>query len=73
MGELNEKRWAVLSERGCEARGLTYADAAELMRRLVREKVSGVSVITNDAALRVSRVENSPVRHSRRNGLRPRK
>ena len=54
MSELTEPRWAVLSERGCEATGLTYAQASEMMRALVREKVSGVSVITDDAARRSS-------------------
>ena len=71
MGELNEQRWGVLSERGCEATGLTYADAAELMRRLLREKVSGISIITNDAARRASLPENSPARHTQPNGARP--
>jgi hypothetical protein len=52
MSELTEERWAVLSERGCEAMGLTYAQAAELMRSLVRERVSGLSVITDAAARR---------------------
>jgi hypothetical protein len=60
MGELNEKRWGVLSERGCEATGLTYAEAVELERRLSRQKVSGVSIITSEAALRASLTENSP-------------
>jgi hypothetical protein len=71
MGELNEQRWGVLSERGCEATGLTYAEAAELMRRLLREKVSGISIITNDAAHRASLTENSPARHAQSNGARP--
>jgi hypothetical protein len=70
MGELNEKLWAVLSERGCEASGLTYAQAAELMRRLMRERISGLSVITNAAARRVSRTENSR-RQRQPNGARP--
>jgi hypothetical protein len=52
MSELTEERWAVLSERGCEAMGLTYAQAAELMRSLMRERVSGLSVITDAAARR---------------------
>ncbi|HWS98790.1 MAG TPA: hypothetical protein VN256_00865 [Pyrinomonadaceae bacterium] len=52
MSELTEERWAVLSERGCEAMGLTYAQAAELMRSLARERVSGLSVITDAAARR---------------------
>jgi hypothetical protein len=72
MGELNERRWGVLSERGCEATKLTYADAAELMRRLLREKVSGISIITNDAARRASLTENSPARRAHLNGARPR-
>jgi hypothetical protein len=52
MSELTEERWAVLSERGCEALGLTYAQARELMRSLARERVSGLSVITDSAARR---------------------
>ncbi len=52
MSELTEERWAVLSERGCEAMGLTYAQARELMRALLRERVSGLSVITDAAARR---------------------
>jgi hypothetical protein len=54
MNELNEKRWAVLSERGNEALSLTYAQALEMMRALQREKVSGLSVITDDAARRAA-------------------
>ena len=57
MSELTEKRWAVLSERGCESLGLTYAEALELMRALQREKVSGLSVITSDAARRANGVQ----------------
>lgn len=71
MGELNEQRWSVLSERGCEAIGLTYADAEELMYRLAREKVSGLCVITNDAARRAALTENSPSRKLQPNGTAP--
>lgn len=52
MSELTEERWAVLSERGCEAMGLTYAQALELMRSLARDRVSGLAIITDDAARR---------------------
>jgi hypothetical protein len=31
MSELTEERWAVLSERGCEAMGLTYAEARDML------------------------------------------
>ena len=50
MGELSEKRWAVISERGCEASGMVYAEAAALMRHLAREKVYGLCVVTETAA-----------------------
>ncbi len=54
MSELNEKRWAVVSERGCEAQGLKHRDAAQLVRRLKDERLSGLCVIT-DAAARLQR------------------
>jgi hypothetical protein len=63
MSELTEERWAVLSARGAEATGLTYAQAAELVRSLVRDKISGVSIITDDAAQRATAHNHNP--HSR--------
>ena len=68
MSELTEQRWAVLSERGCEATGLTYAQAAELMRALMRERVSGLSVITDAAASRATSTVNQQARHPNTNG-----
>lgn len=54
MSELNEQRWAVVSERGCEAARVTYAEAADLMRRLKGERVHGTCVITSEAAARLA-------------------
>jgi len=71
MSELNEQRWAVLSERGCEAHGLNYNDAHLLMRALVREKISGLCVITDDAAHRVARTEKHRFTQSQANGSKP--
>jgi hypothetical protein len=70
MSELTEPRWAVLSERGCEASALTYAQAAELMRALHREKVSGLSVITDEAARRAAPNSTSQTRQPNSNGAR---
>jgi len=70
MSELTEQQWAVLSERGTEAAELTYAQAAELMRALVREKVSGVSVITDDAARRVTHNLKPRSRQPNQNGTK---
>ena len=54
MGELGEKIWAVMSERGCEASGLVYGEAARLARRLRDEKISGLCVVTTAAAERLT-------------------
>jgi hypothetical protein len=68
MSELTERRWAVLSERGCEATQLTYAQAAEMMRALQRERVSGLSVITDDAAQRSTSSVNPRTHQPNSNG-----
>lgn len=60
MSELNEQRWSVLSERGGEASGLTYAAAAERVRRLASEKVYGLCIITDEAAARLAAYAPSP-------------
>ncbi len=49
MGELNEPLWGVISERGCEAVGLSYNEAAKLLRRLDGEKVHGLCIVTAEA------------------------
>ena len=56
VGELNEGRWSVVSERGREAAGLAYADAAALVRRLLGEKIFGTCVVTDEAAARLGGV-----------------
>jgi hypothetical protein len=56
MSELNERLWAVLSERGREAAGLTYEEAAVLVRELRGGgganggKMSGLCIVTDRAA-----------------------
>jgi hypothetical protein len=53
MSELTEKRWAVLSERGREASGLTYEEARQLERRLSAKGVHGLCIISARAASRI--------------------
>jgi len=53
MGELGEKLWAVISERGCEATRVTRPEAVELVRALRAERLSGLCVITESAASRL--------------------
>lgn len=52
MGELDYPQWAVISERGCEASGLSHTEALALMRRLTQEKVHGLAIVTAAAARR---------------------
>jgi hypothetical protein len=53
MSELSEPVWAVISERGCEAKQVTYDEAHRLVERLGREGVYGRCIITALAAARM--------------------
>ena len=52
MSELREKRWSVVSERGCEASGVNYEEAAGLVNRLRADQVHGLCIISDEAARR---------------------
>jgi hypothetical protein len=52
--ELDEPIWSVVSFDRCEASGLTYAAAAQKMAELDARKVSGLCVVTDEAASRIS-------------------
>jgi hypothetical protein len=64
MSELNERRWAVLSERGCEDAGLSYEEAAAAVARLKAERVSGLCVITDAAAAHLPRAKKQASKSS---------
>jgi hypothetical protein len=70
MSELKERRWAVLSERGCEEAGLSYEEAAATVARLRGERLSGLCIITDAAAAHVPRAQkpagNSKPKRSRK-------
>jgi hypothetical protein len=59
MSELKERRWAVLSERGCEDAGLSYEEAAATVARLRSERISGLCVVTDAAAAHVPRAQKT--------------
>jgi hypothetical protein len=59
MSELNERRWAVLSERGCEDAGLNYEEAFGLVARLRGERLSGLCVVTDAAAAHLPRAQKA--------------
>ena len=51
--ELEESRWSVLSDRGCEASGLTHEEARRLAHRLGGEGRHGLVIVTDEAAGRM--------------------
>ncbi len=52
MNELDQKQWAVISERGRETSGVTYKEAAQLVQELSEQKLHGLCIITDEAARR---------------------
>jgi hypothetical protein len=52
--ELEQPIWSVVSFERAEASGLTYAEAAKKLSELEQQKVSGLCIITDEAAARVT-------------------
>ena len=59
MSELREPRWSVVSERGCEMSGVNYEEAAGLVGRLRAERIHGLCIISDEAALRYNSNNNN--------------
>ena len=59
VSELGSERWAVISERGCEATSLTHEDARRLVHRLAGEGRHGLCIVTDEAASRITAVKSS--------------
>ena len=55
LSELAALSWSVVSFEKCEAGDLTYEQAEEKMRELAALKVSGLCIITDEAAGRLGR------------------
>jgi hypothetical protein len=51
--ELGMEKWSVVSDRGCEATGLTHEDARRLVHRLSGEGRHGLCIMSDDAASRM--------------------
>lgn len=52
--ELSETRWSVVSFEDCAASNLTYAQAAQKLAELAARKVSGLCIVTDEAAARIA-------------------
>jgi hypothetical protein len=54
LSELLEPRWSVITFEGCAVRGLNYDDALNWMKKLKSQGLSGLCIVTDDAADRIS-------------------
>ncbi len=52
--ELEGKIWSVITFDTCAASGLTYAKAAEKLEELKAENISGLCIVTDEAAARIT-------------------
>ncbi len=53
--ELSEPRWSVVSFESCAANNLTYDQATRKLTELAARKVSGLCIITDEAAARIDK------------------
>lgn len=51
--ELAEQRWSVVTYESVAVSDLTYEEALEWVRKLDEQKISGLCIVTDDAAARI--------------------
>ncbi len=54
-GELAAPRWSVVTFETVAVSNLSYSEAVKWMRKLGKQKVSGLCIITDEAAARISK------------------
>lgn len=59
QNELDEPRWSVVSFDKCVAENLTYEQAAQKIAELTAQKVSGLCIITDEAASRIKTISTT--------------
>lgn len=52
--ELTAPRWSVVSFETCVAKNLTYVEAEQKMKQLEEANVSGLCIVTDETAARIS-------------------
>ncbi len=55
VNELKEPRWSVVTFEIRAAKNLTYKQAEQKLRELAEQKVSGLCIITDEAAERINK------------------
>jgi hypothetical protein len=56
-----------VSERGCEASGVNYGEAAELVRQLRGAKIYGLCIVSDEAARRYTTKNNNGATRTKEN------
>ena len=51
--ELEQPRWAVISFERREGAALTYPQAVQMLKELDSQKVTGLAIVTDEAAARI--------------------
>ena len=51
--ELEQPRWAVISFERREGDALTYQQAVQMLKELESQKVTGLAIVTDEAASRI--------------------
>jgi hypothetical protein len=51
--ELEQPRWAVISFERREGDALTYLQAVQMLKELESQKVTGLAIVTDEAASRI--------------------
>ena len=51
--ELERPRWAVISFERREGAALTYPQAVQMLKELESQKVTGLAIVTDEAAARI--------------------
>jgi len=51
--ELEQPRWAVISFERREGDALTYRQAVQMLKELESQKVTGLAIVTDEAASRI--------------------
>jgi hypothetical protein len=54
LSELNEPRWSVVSFESVAVHGLPYAEAQNWLEKLQKQNISGLCIVTDEAAARIS-------------------
>jgi hypothetical protein len=52
--ELEQPRWAVISFERREGDALTYLQAVQMLKELESQKVTGLAIVTDEAAARIA-------------------